>query len=33
MVYGYALDDGEIRKDRDVMEKAYELGNKLGSKT
>jgi len=31
MVYGYAQDAGEIWKNRDVMEKAYELGKKLGS--
>ncbi len=31
IVYGYALDAGEIRQDEDVMEKAYELGKKLGA--
>jgi multimeric flavodoxin WrbA len=31
VVYGYASDAGEIRKNEDVMEKAYELGKKLGS--
>jgi multimeric flavodoxin WrbA len=31
MVYGYASDAGEIRKNQEVMEKAYELGKKLGS--
>jgi multimeric flavodoxin WrbA len=31
MVYGYASDAGEIRKNEDVMGKAYELGKKLGS--
>jgi multimeric flavodoxin WrbA len=29
MVYGYALDAGEIRKNEDVMQKAYDLGKKL----
>lgn len=33
MVYGYAQDAGEIRKNRDVMEKASELGKKLASDT
>jgi multimeric flavodoxin WrbA len=31
MVYGYASDAGEIRKNQEVVEKAYELGKKLGS--
>lgn len=31
IVYGCASDAGEIRKNEDVMEKAYELGKKLGS--
>ncbi len=31
IVYGYALDAGEIRKDKDVMEKAHALGKKLAS--
>ena len=33
IVYGYALDAGEIRKDKDVMEKAHALGKKLASVT
>jgi len=31
MVYGSASEAGEIRKNRDLMEKAYELGKQLGS--
>jgi len=31
MVYGSASKAGEIRKNRDLMEKAYELGKQLGS--
>jgi hypothetical protein len=31
MVYGSADREGEIRKNRDVMEKAFNLGNQLGS--
>jgi multimeric flavodoxin WrbA len=31
MVYGCASDAGEIRENPDVMEKAYELGRKLGA--
>jgi multimeric flavodoxin WrbA len=31
IVYGYASDVGEIRKNEDVMQKAYDLGQKLGS--
>lgn len=31
LVYGYASDAGEIRRNQEVMEKAYELGKKLGS--
>jgi len=33
IVYGYALDAGEIRKDKDVMEKAHALGKKLAAVT
>jgi multimeric flavodoxin WrbA len=33
IVYGAALEAGEIRKDQEVMGKAYELGNKLASAT
>ena len=33
IVYGAALEAGEIRKEREVMEKAYELGKKLASAT
>jgi multimeric flavodoxin WrbA len=33
MVYGYASEAGEIRRNRDLMGKAYELGRKLGSDT
>jgi multimeric flavodoxin WrbA len=32
IVYGYALDAGEIRQNEEVMEKAYELGKKLGAR-
>jgi len=31
VVYGSALEAGEIQKNREVMEKAYELGKKLAS--
>jgi multimeric flavodoxin WrbA len=31
MIYGSALEAGEIRNDRDLMEKAYQLGMQLGS--
>jgi len=31
MVYGSASDAGEIRNNRDIMDKAYELGRQLGS--
>lgn len=31
MVYGSASEAGEIRNNRDLMEKAYELGKQLGS--
>ena len=31
IVYGYALDPGEIRANEDVMQKAYDLGRKLAS--
>jgi multimeric flavodoxin WrbA len=31
MVYGSASEAGEIRDNRDLMEKAYELGKQLGS--
>ena len=31
IVYGCASDAGEIRKNQEVVEKAYELGKKLGS--
>ena len=33
IVYGAALEAGEIRKEGEVMEKAYELGEKLASAT
>ena len=33
IVYGAALEAGEIRKEQEVMEKAYGLGNKLASAT
>ncbi len=33
MVYGSASEAGEIQKNRDLMEKAYELGKQLGSGT
>lgn len=29
IVYGYALDAGEIKRNEEVMQKAYELGRKL----
>jgi hypothetical protein len=32
LVYGYASDAGEIRDSRDVMQRAYELGRKLGAR-
>ena len=31
IVYGYALDPGEIRANEDVMQKAHDLGRKLAS--
>ena len=31
MIYGSASEAGEIRNNRDLMEKAYELGKQLGS--
>ena len=31
VVYGCALDAGDIRRNKTVMEKAYELGKELGS--
>jgi multimeric flavodoxin WrbA len=31
IVYGYALDAGEIKGDEEVMQKAYELGKKLAA--
>jgi len=31
MVYGYASEAGEIKRNEDLMAKAYELGRKLGS--
>ncbi len=31
MIYGSASEAGEIRTDRDLMEKAYELGKRLAS--
>ena len=31
MIYGSASEAGEIHKNRDLMEKAYELGKQLGS--
>jgi multimeric flavodoxin WrbA len=33
MVYGSASEAGEIKKNRDLMEKAYELGKQLASGT
>ncbi len=33
MAYGSALKAGEIKNNQEVMEKAYELGKQLGSKT
>ncbi len=33
MVYGSASEAGEIQNNRDLMEKAYELGKQLGSGT
>jgi multimeric flavodoxin WrbA len=33
MIYGSASEAGEIRNNRDLMEKAYELGKRLGSGT
>jgi hypothetical protein len=32
LVYGYASDAGEIRDSRNLMQSAYELGKKLGSR-
>jgi hypothetical protein len=31
IVYGYALDAGEIRENPEVMQKAYQLGKDLAS--
>jgi multimeric flavodoxin WrbA len=31
IVYGYGLDAGEIRRNENVMQKAYDLGSKLAS--